>query len=161
MRTAAKPFAALTAADLMTQEVIAIPQHMSLRTAARLLGRSQVSGAPVIDANGVCVGVLSGSDFVRWADQGAPRRRPVGAPSCVCADWQLVEAESLPTDEVSLHMTADVVTAPPQTGIVELARMMLNAHIHRIIITDARRRPVGIVSGTDVLAAVANAEHDA
>src|SRR5260370_10548324 len=75
MHVLAKPFATLTAADLMTRDVVAIPEHMSLRTAARLLAGAQVTGAPVIDENGACVGVLSGSDFVRWADEGAPRRR--------------------------------------------------------------------------------------
>ncbi len=38
--------------------------------------------------------------------------------------------------------------------------MMLDAHIHRIIVVDAGRRPVGVLSTTDVLAAVANAGHD-
>jgi CBS-domain-containing membrane protein len=32
---------------------------------------------------------------------------------------------------------------------------MRDGHIHRIVIVDERRRPVGVVSGTDVLAAVA------
>jgi CBS-domain-containing membrane protein len=159
MHILARPFTSLTAADLMTRDVIAIPEHMSLRTAARLLAQAQVSGAPVIDEQGACTGVLSGSDFVRQAHLGTAPRRPVVSP-CVCADWEIVEVEELPPDEVRTCMTADVVTAPPNTGIVELARMMLDAHIHRIIVVDARRRPIGVVSTTDILAAVASAEHD-
>ena len=158
MHVLAKPFATLTAADLMTRDVVAIPERLSLRAAAHLLAQAQVTGAPVIDETGACVGVISGSDFVRWADDGAPRRRAT-VSTCVCADWQVVEVGSLPLDEVGLYMTTDVVTAAPHTGIVELARMMLDAHIHRVIVVDARRRPVGVLSTTDVLAAVANAEH--
>jgi CBS domain-containing protein len=52
-------------------------------------------------------------------------------------------------------MTTDVVTASPQTPLPELARMMVDAHIHRIVITDDLGKPVGIISTTDVLAAVA------
>ena len=40
-------------------------------------------------------------------------------------------------------------------GIRELAHRMLDAHIHRIVIVDEHGHPVGIVSSTDVLAAVA------
>jgi CBS-domain-containing membrane protein len=157
MRTLTKPFASLIAADLMTRDVIAIPEHMSLQAAARLLASAQVTGAPVINAHGACTGVLSGSDFVRWAD-GHKAPCPSAGP-CVCADWEIIEVESLPPDEVRTYMTTDVVTASPHTGIVELARMMLNAHIHRIIIVDARRCPIGVLSTTDVLAAVANSDH--
>jgi len=47
------------------------------------------------------------------------------------------------------------VVVPPITPIQELARMMLDAHIHRIIVADERGRPIGIISSTDILAAVA------
>jgi CBS-domain-containing membrane protein len=52
-------------------------------------------------------------------------------------------------------MTADPVTATPETPVGALARRMLDAHVHRLIIVDTAGRPVGIVSSTDVLAAVA------
>lgn len=35
--------------------------------------------------------------------------------------------------------------------------MMVDVHIHRLIVAGEDRRPVGIVSSTDVLAAVARA----
>jgi len=46
MRTAIKSFLALTAADLMTTPVRTILQEMTLREAANLLARSNISGAP-------------------------------------------------------------------------------------------------------------------
>jgi CBS domain-containing protein len=47
--------------------------------------------------------------------------------------------------------------APPMLVVeVELARAMLDAHIHRVIVVDELQRPIGIVSTTDILAAVAN-----
>jgi CBS-domain-containing membrane protein len=158
MHVLSKPFLTLTAADVMTRDVVVIPERMSLRTAATLLARARVSGAPVVDANGACVGVLSGTDFVRWARGEAPRQTS-RFTSCVCSEWQVIEVDSLPTDEVAAYMTADPVTATPHTGLIALARKMLDAHIHRIIIVDSHERPVGVVSSTDVLAAVANADH--
>lgn len=150
--TTAKPFSALTADDLMTRPVEAIPAKMTLREAARLLRRAQISGAPVVDHQGRCVGVLSATDFVRAAERDGP---PDQVPSqAVCSEWQLMDVEFLPNEEVAAYMTRDPVTAPCHSGITELARMLLDAHIHRVIIVDARRRPLGIVTSTDILAAV-------
>ena len=55
-------------------------------------------------------------------------------------------------------MTADPVTVSPHTPIGKLARLMLDAHIHRVVVVDEQRRPIGIVSSTDILAAVAYAD---
>src|SRR5262249_35842315 len=135
------------------------PQEMSLRAAARLLAQGRVTGAPVIDGQGRLVGVLSATDFVHWVenDEFAPIQRRVHA-ECMCSDWQVADAGLLPADQVSVHMTRDVVTVPPTAGIEDLARRMLDAHIHRLIVVDAENRPVGIISTTDMLAAVAYAD---
>jgi len=72
-----------------------------------------------------------------------------------------MEPEPGPSDAVRWHMTPDPVTAAPATPVTELARMMRDAHIHRVIVTDGDRRPVGIVTSTDVVAAVARVDEDA
>jgi CBS-domain-containing membrane protein len=151
-----KPLTARTAADLMSRDVVAIPKYMSLRTAAWLLEQARVSGAPVIDNHGACVGVLSASDFMRRAQEGAPER----PADCLCCDWQMPPLNELPVEAVSGYMTDDPVTAPATATLRELARRMLDAHIHRVIIVDEDRRPVGVVSSTDVLAAVAYAPEE-
>ena len=60
-------------------------------------------------------------------------------------------------DQVGQYMTQDPVTVPPDSPIGDLARMMTDVHIHRVIVVDAEGRPVGVVSSTDVLAALAGA----
>lgn len=150
--TTAKPFSALTAEDLMTRPVEAIPAKMSLREAARLLSRSRISGAPIVDDQGRCVGVLSATDFVRAAERDGPAGHP--RSQSVCSEWQMVDVEFLPNEEVGAYMTPDPVTAHCDSRITDLARMLLDAHIHRVIIVDSRRRPLGIVTSTDILAAV-------
>jgi CBS domain-containing protein len=76
-------------------------------------------------------------------------------PHCVLTDWQVVDMEKLPTDEVRYYMTANPVTVAADTPIRVLARMMIDARIHRTIVVDEQERPIGVVSGTDVLDAVA------
>jgi len=209
MRAKKKPLQALTAADLMKPDVIRLPEDMPLRDAARLLLRNQIGGAPVVDAQGKCVGVFSAIDFLRLSEMRADVTRPTGPPlpitcsfqtkrrtsdgkevmlctlppgvcpiqvkqeepggetlivcsqpHCVLVDWQVVDVEKLPTDEVRRFMTPDPVTARPDTSIRVLARMMFDAHIHRIIVVDEERTPIGVVSSTDVLAALAYSDDE-
>lgn len=77
-------------------------------------------------------------------------------PHCVFADWQFVRFEDHAQDPVSLYMTTGSVWATAGSSIRVLAQMMVDAHIHRIVVVDEMQRPIGIVSSTDVLAAVAN-----
>jgi CBS domain-containing protein len=137
MITKDKPFLSLTAGDLMSHAVVAVPQGMSLRAAALVLTREQITGVPVVDANGRCVGMLSATDFLNlWV-----KDRPDGdAP-------------------VSRYMTADPVLVGPDTPITRLARQMIDAHIHRVVVVDADERPIGVVASTDVLAAVTYVGH--
>jgi CBS domain-containing protein len=151
-----KPLLSLTAADLMSAAVVTIPADMSLQGAARALSKSHISGAPVVDADGRCVGVLSSTDFLSWAGDGpGPARH---GPACMCSDWDLPDPAQVPADVVRNYMTADPVFVSPAARVGELSQMMLDAHIHRVIVVDAVGRPVGVVTSTDVLAAVAYAE---
>jgi predicted transcriptional regulator len=202
MSTTVNDLFARTAADLMTPNVLRLRLEMPLREAVGLLLKNQVSGAPVVDSTGRCVGVFSAVDYLRFAGSGTVLASPpawmtiscpywvrkvlshggevpvctlpAGAcplqatppdgegkevactqPHDVLVDWQIVELEELPTEAVRKFMTADPVTVGQDTPIQTLARMMIDAHIHRLIVVDDETRVVGIVSSTDVLAAVA------
>jgi predicted transcriptional regulator len=75
-----------------------------------------------------------------------------------CQSWQIVEPETLPNEDVSSFMTAGPVTVGAGVRISELARRMVDAHIHRVIVVDEDCRPKGVISSTDILAAVAYAD---
>jgi tRNA nucleotidyltransferase (CCA-adding enzyme) len=158
MVTLTKPLLALTANDLMSTPVTMIPREMSIESAARLLRRADVSGAPVVDDYGRCIGVVSAGDFVAWAaEPDRPDWHPHGNPGCAHAAWQMMEIDDLPKGEVQQLMTGDPVTASPNTSIGDLARQMVDAHIHRVVVVDKENRPKGIVSTTDILVAIARA----
>ncbi len=203
MTVTRKPFAALTARDLMSRDLVLVRQEMTLHDAAILLARAQVSGAPVVDAAGRCVGVVSSTDFTRWAAQERPAipsdlprtcsyqrtqraadgslevrctlppgtcavqrpgdpeggKEPVCTmPHAVPADWQVVQSAELPPDTVGERMTRDLAATAPDTRVGTLARRMLDAGVHRLVVVDAEERPVGIVTATDVLAALVRSE---
>ncbi|HEY7423521.1 MAG TPA: CBS domain-containing protein [Gemmataceae bacterium] len=201
MSTTARSLTDLTAGDLMNRDLVTVSQETPLREAGRLLLLHQISGLPVVEPGGACVGVLSTTDILRWAFQqnGAsdPRTGPRpysctfqlrdrginGSERVVCtlpldacplqrkegekiicsqphevlADWQVVEVEQLPTETVGQFMTSDPVTVAVDTLLPELARRMIDAHVHRVIVVDRLYHPVGIVSSTDILAGVARA----
>ena len=196
----AEPLAHLTAEDVMQREVITIPHDLPLREAARLLSREQIGGAPVVDGAGRCIGVLSATDFVRWAGKegrdmengplpglplpikgrlltgedavictqaegrcpskncGPPRAAGIplsaGSPTAFSATgsrWP----RPCPSTTVRRYMTADVVTAAPMTRSPNWP-----AECSTPISTGSswwtnEGHPIGIVSSTDILAAVA------
>ena len=155
---APKPLLTLTAADLMSWPAVVIPEDMSLHGAARMLSHAQVSGAPVVDGEGRCVGVLSATDFVHLAERvQRPAPRPPHRPDQFNFPWQLAEHPAFGPESVHEYMTADPVMVSPEAPLGELAQRMLDAHIHRVVVVDAVRRPLGVVSSTDILAAVAQA----
>lgn len=164
-----KPILALTAKDLMNGEVVAIPRDMGTQAAARLLSQMHVSGAPIVDEQGRCVGVLSSNDFINCCAANRTRCSqhraeanfgPCTFPDCVGSEWQIVNVVENVEGRVRDQMTPDPVTARPETTIARLAQMTVDAHVHRIVIVDDQRRPVGIVSATDIVAAVARAGVD-
>lgn len=150
----------LTAEDLMSREVLTLPRESSIQDALQSLMRARVGGAPVVDERGRCIGVFSISDCSRRIQRGSQAvRTPPPIPGCVCSEWEVVEPDwgTLPADAVSRYMTPDPVVVQPDAPMGELAQMMVDAHIHRLIVVEGDRRPIGIVSSTDVLAAVARA----
>jgi len=83
-----KSLRSLTAGDLMKQPVQTIPQEMSFAAAGSILQRDRISGAPVIDASGRCVGVISTTDFL-----GTAAKEHHEGPHCLeepCfSEWQV------------------------------------------------------------------------
>jgi CBS-domain-containing membrane protein len=157
MRNTNKPLFNLTARDLMTAEVESIPQWMSLPVAARMLSRAHISGAPVVDGEGRCLGVISSMDFMTWAEGGEAAPNRTHEEDSAHSAWQMMDPEAVPTNLVRRYMTADAVTVPPGMLIGELAQKMVDAHIHRVLVVNEENKPLGIVSSTDVLAALATA----
>jgi CBS domain-containing protein len=155
-----KPLLALTAMDLMSREVVALPSKMSMHTAGHLLTSTHITGAPVVNDAGQCVGVLSATDFMNLVGDGRcdAVRHSDSNPGCFHSPWQADEMNPLPTEDVQSYMTANPVMVAPETPIGELARLMIDAQIHRIIVVNEKKCPIGVVSSTDVLAAVASAK---
>lgn len=124
---------AIKAADCMVRELVTVRPETDAYDAIALLLKHRISGMPVVDESGKLVGMLSERDCLKT----------------------LLDAEyhNMPTAKVKDLMTREVKTITPDTGIVEIASLFLNAPFRRLPVLD-KGRLVGQVSRKDVLRAI-------
>jgi CBS domain-containing protein len=151
-----KPQTTLRAADIMTAEPVCIEPGMTIREAARLFDEHEISGAPVVDAAGRLVGVVSRTDLVRRYMSGDDDRDPRMLAELFSYDDEDDDGP-LPDQVISVEdfMSTDPVSAPPTASLRELAERMLRSRVHRVIIVDGQDTPVGIVTSLDLVRGLA------
>jgi CBS domain-containing protein len=116
--------------DVMHRRIISCRVDAPLKQVARLLDSEGINALVVVDEGGDLAGVVSQTDLVKVCEE----------------DWEPMVAEDVMTPEV-VTIVADI----PVQAAVEL---MLDNQIHRVVITQgglAPRRPVGVLSMTDVV----------
>ncbi len=146
----------LTASDVMTQEVVVIAETDSIQQAVGVLREHRITGAPVVDAAGRPVGMLSISDVIAAMES---EEAPTPAKGDDQAAWELFghSAGEIKAEEtVAERMSRQLVSVSHDTPLVEVARVMCDGHWHRLTVTDADGSVCGIVSTMDLLAAVVN-----
>lgn len=151
--------------EVMSRDVILVRDDMNLQEVATFLTENQISGAPVEDAEGRLVGVVSLSDVARATSEQPhlegelPRsERPPQVPDYYLRAWErrraAEELESFQVEDpgllVSEIMTPRIHSVDASTPVADAARMMREAHIHRVLIT-SRGKVVGIVTTSDLL----------
>jgi CBS domain-containing protein len=119
----------MTAADLMSSPVATIEADTGFAKAARHMRKQQIHRLLVTD-DGAPVGVISISDFVA----GLARR---------------VE---LKRETVADVMSDAILTCRDKTPVANAARAMTDAGYRSVLVVDRAGRPLGIVSGLDLLA---------
>jgi CBS domain-containing protein len=65
----------LTAADVMTTEVITVTPETPVRDIAALLREKRISGVPVVSSDNTVVGIVSEGDLISHAEIVGERRR--------------------------------------------------------------------------------------
>ncbi len=151
---------AIRARDIMETEVHAVDAGLSLAALEDTLLRHRISGAPVLD-HGALVGIVSRSDIVRSLSLERALTGVVSdfyrqildeSGAAAAAEWKATQAlpDHLAQRQVRDIMTPELITLDPDAPVRDVARVMLERHIHRVLIT-AGRRLVGLVSCTDLV----------
>lgn len=120
------------ASDIMVKDVITVEETTSLKDVARILAENKITGAPVVNAEGDLVGVISESDIVRKTNN-------IGA-------WSPNQAGQI--------MTKPAVTVTPSETLQRVCEMMHNRSLHRVVVAEGKQIH-GILTTMDILRAIA------
>lgn len=133
--------AQLTVRDIMTERPLTIAPDAALQDAARDMVQLGVGGLPVVDANGLLVGMLGERELLRslssylQGGRGEGARTP-GTPA------------SQPT--VRDAMTRQVLCVSPEQAIADVSSMMTNKDVDRVpVVRDGRI--VGMLTRGDIV----------
>lgn len=136
--------------DAMTTELVTTSPEATLKDAARLLAEHHVSGLPVVDADGVVVGVVSEADIVAKEVDETPRGSALKR-----------FLEGPPVDDrfyartVGEAMSSPALTVTTDRSLAYAASTMLAEGINRLPVVDPQGRLKGLVTRSDLVRAFA------
>lgn len=151
----------MTAADVMTRNVISVNKSTTILELVEIFFSKKVSGVPVVDDKGALVGIISKTDLVTHGlekelksilGNKMPGQSEIGLP-----DFDYLLGPEPSTETVDRIMSSPVVTAAPDTKVTKLVKIMLDNKIHRIIIVE-KENLVGIITSMDLLKIIETGE---
>lgn len=151
----------LTARDVMSEHLLTVREDMTLEELAEFLVDHEISGAPVADAKGHLAGVVSLSDLAGAAAEGSDLELDPSDRAYFVDAWDELDDDEPPSlrvagDERTVRdiMNPAVYSVDEGEPIQRIAETMLDAHIHRLVVTRGSE-PVGIVTTSDLLRLIA------
>lgn len=156
-----------SAADVMVRDVTTLDPGECLANVASMFLREQISGAPVVDREGVCVGVLSIQDVIGAEEKVAEERQKVAESSFWRSNLALpasiyedklaqVRDKIIPAAQQPAHrfMIRDIVWVRDDATLYKVTTDMVEAHIHRVLVLSEEMRLRGLISTIDILSAL-------
>jgi CBS domain-containing protein len=147
----------LQARDIMTTEVITVTPETLVSDLAQTLAGKKIGGVPVVDTDGVLVGIVTQSDLV---DRVQELKLP---PAINILDFHVylqIPSHLFRKVEKMLGATvADIMTPKPATVSAEMplpqiAALMATQKVHTLPVLD-QGKIVGIIGKMDLVRAVA------
>jgi CBS domain-containing membrane protein len=152
MRGYQRQLSNLRCADIMSRDLITVETRTPLPAARALFAEHRIKALPVVDKAGGIVGIVTPADFMRAADlaerDGANR---AGASRGIGPDQEPSRPRT-----VGQIMTRKVRVASVDRFLTELIPLFGSTGHHHIPIIDGNDRLVGIITQTDVVAALAD-----
>jgi CBS-domain-containing membrane protein len=127
--------------DIMSRTVITILDTFTVGEAWELIAHKDLGQAPVVNAEGMLVGLLTRADLMR-------RDRLPGPESHALA-WRAMLAQS-----VTVVMWTPVPSVSADADIRRVARVLLDTSLPGLPVVDEQGLVVGFVSRSDILRAV-------
>lgn len=152
----------ITAEQIMSERTVSIETSATLAEALDLMTEHNVSGLPVSD-NDKWIGVISATDILRHASENADAggaEAPVFDPDT--EQWEAVQLSAFGLDDqsgqtVSELVNRNLISCEPDYHLTDVARMMAEHKVRRLLVITEGGDLLGVVSATDVARAVARA----
>lgn len=140
MKAYRRRFGDIRCGDLMSKDVVTVQESASPGAVWGVLAKHKIKAAPVVDADGTLQGIVSLHDFIVGHDERLPT-----------AHWlpQLHHAQ-----RVADLMTRKVLTAGVDQLATELVPLFSDGGFHHLPVVDAQRRVIGMVTQSDLIAAL-------
>ena len=143
----------LTAGEIMTKDVVTVQKETSIRELAELFTVRKISSAPVVDAEGDLIGIVTETDLVE-------QDKNLHIPTVISLfDWVIYlesgkkfekELKKMTGQNVGDIYTTEVETVAPTTPISEVADIMSTKKVHAIPVVDGKK-VVGIIARIDLI----------
>lgn len=143
----------MQARDLMSTTLVVVPPETPVAALAELLAARGISAVPVVDPTGVPLGIVTEGDLIRrLADEVPSQMQWLAAQfkNSVRLAKGFTKAHGATARDV---MTADLATVREDATVEEVARIMEQRHIRRVLVLRDGLL-VGLVSRADLLRAV-------
>lgn len=157
LRPSVERWALVTARDIMRSQVVTVSYADPLSEVERVLGEHRISGAPVVDAAGRIVGVVSIKDLIeRYAEDpdSHPRRGHgyyhMSSEELDDEDYDSFEVPEEAEETAADVMTSEVYSVPASASLKEIAAAMARHRVHRVLVEDEGRH-VGLISTMEIL----------
>lgn len=121
----------LRVGNLMSVDPVVVEADAAVSEAERLLKAHRISGLPVVE-HGATVGVISQVDIMMARSSGL-----------ISGNWARLRVRHI--------MSTPPVTVHIETSVQRAARLMVDRHIHRLVVVDGEDHPVGVISPLDLL----------
>ena len=143
----------MEAKDIMTREVATVSPETSVREIAALMMAKNISGVPVVSADGAIVGIVSEGDLLHRAEVGTERKHKwwfqIFADSDAAAR-EYAKAHGLSARDV---MSRHVISVCDDADVRDVADILDSHRIKRVpVLQDGRL--VGIISRRDLIRAL-------
>jgi CBS-domain-containing membrane protein len=131
----------LKAEDIMTRDVVTVPETAHVREAAALMLHHQLKRLPVVDENGKLAGIVSRVDLLRTVATAATASGPTST-----------RQPHAPTNApITRVMSKDVPVVRPDDPVAHLINIVVSTRLNRAVVIDSNRRPIGIVSDAELI----------
>jgi CBS domain-containing protein len=133
--------------DVMTRTVHVASPLAPFKLLVRLIEENRISAIPIVDQQGLPVGIVSESDLL-LKERRAELESSHDLLHVQKRRHERAKAAGMVASDL---MTSPAMTVASDTSLSEAARLMQEKNVRRLVVVDPRGRIAGIVSRSDLL----------